>query len=112
MSKETEPFKRKAKSLINRINEDLSNMKLTSSEVLQYKFKPDPNLSKAQQKKRQPDSTSMFSDAKILLRRGISKLKGKPSSSELVKQRTKLQNHLEKINDFEKSMNRKEYMRK
>jgi 3-phenylpropionate/cinnamic acid dioxygenase small subunit len=109
MSKETAPFIRKAQSLIKQINKDLSNMKLTSSEVLQYKFKPDPNLSEAQQKKRQPDSTSMFSDAKILLRRGIAKLKGKPSSSDLVKQRTTLFNHLNKIKEFEQS---KEFMRK
>tara|TARA_B100000579_G_C22555730_1_gene721919 strand:+ start:60 stop:380 length:321 start_codon:yes stop_codon:yes gene_type:complete len=104
MSNETAPFKRKAQSLIKQINRDLSNMKLTHSEVLQHKFKPDPNLSRAQQRKRQPDSGAwnMFSDTKTLLRRGIAKLKGRPSSSDLVKQRTTLLNHLNKIKEFEK----------
>jgi len=116
MNKETAPFKRKAQSLIKQINRDLSNMKLTSNEVLKYSnpnvhpkklAKPDPFLSEEQRKKREPNTSntvsSMFSDAKILLRRGLRKLKGKPSSSELVKQRTTLLNHLEKIKEFEKS---------
>lgn len=95
----------KLKTLIRKINKEISGMELTTGEYFgkrrPSKSNPDPNLTQEQNEKRAPKNQfgafNMFSDTKILLRRGIRKLKGKPSESELGKKRQKLQEYLKQM---------------
>ena len=100
--------KSKLKTLIKKINNEISEMELTTGEYFgkrrPSKSNPDPNLTKEQNEKRAPKNQfgafNMFSDTKILLRRGIRKLKGKPSESQLGKKRKKLQDYLKQMEEF------------
>jgi|TARA_B100000035_G_scaffold309643_1_gene316138 hypothetical protein len=99
--------KSKMKTLIRKLNNDISNMELTTGEMaagtnpyredLSKRNWKDKNLTREQNLKRIPESWSNFNDAKVMARRVIRMLRGKPLASALGKKRAKLQDHLKKM---------------
>lgn len=89
IGKEIEPFARKAKSLLNSINKELS----TIPEYKSAKFARGES-------KREPSRLDAIPDAITALRRGIRLLKGKESKPSLVKKKRKLQSFLNQAEEL------------
>tara|TARA_Y100000004_G_scaffold28186_1_gene28913 strand:- start:985 stop:1338 length:354 start_codon:yes stop_codon:yes gene_type:complete len=102
--------KSRIKTLIKKINNEISNMELTTGEMaagtnpyredLSKRSYKDKNLTREQNLKRIPESWSNFNDAKVFAKRVIRMLRGKPSASDLGKRRERLQGYLKQMDQL------------
>jgi len=103
--------KSRVKTLIKKINNEISNMELTTGEMaagtnpyrkdLSKRSYKDKNLTNEQNLKRSPKSWSNFNDMKVFAKRAIRMLRGKPSASDLGKKRERLQGYLKQMEDLQ-----------